>query len=108
MIIRSRRGLIVGLVIAFIVPVASFLLPLLIQNGIAPYDAVRPLLDGFGFLTWASLAVLGPLGIVIAARSVGVHGVLGWLATLVLAGPVYLVVWFAGAVSLSGALGNPF
>ena len=108
MAIQSRRGLVVGLGIAFAVPVASFLLPLLIQNGIAPYDAARSMLDAFGFLTWASLAVLGPLGIVIAARSVGVHGVLGWLATLMLAGPAYLVVWFAGAVSLSGALGNPF
>jgi hypothetical protein len=108
MSIQSRRGLVVGLGIAFAVPVASLLLPLLIQNGLAPYDAVRPMLNTFGFLTWASLAVLGPVGIVIAARSVGVRGVLGWLATLMLAGPAYIVVWFAGAVSLSGALGNPF
>jgi hypothetical protein len=107
MTIRSRRGLIAGLGIAFIVPVSSLLIPVLIENGIAPYDATRSLLDVFGFLTWASLAVLGPLGIVIAARSVGVRGVLGWLATLMLAGPAYIALWFAGAVSLSGALGNP-
>jgi hypothetical protein len=106
--VRSRRGVVVGLCIAFAVPVLSLLIPILIEIGIASSEATQSMLNVFGFLSWASLAVLGPLGIVIAARSGGVRGVLGWLAVLVLAGPAYLAIWFFGAVSLSGALGNPF
>jgi hypothetical protein len=108
MAIKSGRGLAFGLGLAFAVPILSLILPSLQQNGITSYEGTRSLLDVFGVLTWASLGVFGPVGIVIAARSAGVHRVLGWLAVAVLAGPAYLALWFAGAVSLSGALGNPF
>jgi hypothetical protein len=37
-----------------------------------------------------------------------VRTALGWLAVLVVAGPAYLAIWFLGAASLSGGLGNPF
>jgi len=108
MAVRSRSGVVAGLGIASIVPALSLLIPALVQNGIAPAEAMRSMLDVFGFFTWLSLALLGPLGIAVAGRSAGVRTALGWLAVLVVAGPAYLAIWFLGAASLSGGLGNPF
>jgi hypothetical protein len=79
-----------------------------VVDKVIAFETARPLLDVFGMLTWATLAVFGPVGIVIAARSAGVRGATGWAAVAVLAFPAYVALWFAGAVSLSGALGNPF
>jgi hypothetical protein len=108
MTIRLRRGLIAGLGVAFVVPVSSIAIADLVVNKVIAFETARPLLDVFGMLTWATLAVFGPVGIVIAARSAGIRGPTAWAAVAVLAFPAYLALWFAGAVSLSGALGNPF
>jgi len=108
MAITSRRGLLVGLAIALVVPVSSIAIADLVVNKVITFETARPLLDVFGMLTWATLAVFGPLGIIIASRSAGVRGPTGWAAVAVLGFPAYLALWFAGAVSLSGALGNPF
>jgi len=48
------------------------------------------------------------VGIAIAAWSAGVRGVAGWIALMVVALPVFAVIWFVGVATLSGALGNPF
>ena len=108
MTIRSWRGLITGLGVALVVPVSSIAIADLVANQVIAFETVRPLLDVFGMLTWATLAVLGPLGIIVAARSAGVRGPTGWSVVAVLGFPAYFALWFAGAVSLSGAMGNPF
>lgn len=108
MAIKSRRGLAAGLCVALFVPALSFVIPALVQNRILPYEETSSMLGMFGMFSWASLALFGPIGIVIAARSAGVSGALGWLAVAVLVGPAYLAIWFASAVSLSGGLGSPF
>lgn len=102
----SRRGMLAGLVIVFGVPLLYWLLAMLIDAGIASYDAVRPHLDELGLVSLSEV-VLGPLGIVVAGRSAHVHGV-AWILLFLVALPSALVVWFIGVASLSGALGNPF
>jgi hypothetical protein len=108
MAISSRRGLVGGLVIALVVPISSIAIANLVVNKVIAFETARPLLDVFGMFTWATLAVFGPLGVVIAARSAGARGALTLVAIVILAAPAYLAIWFAGAASLSGALGNPF
>ena len=108
MTIKSRRGLLVGVLVALVVPAADLLLAQLVGHGIAPYAQARSLLDVIGLLSWASLFVLGPVGIVVAGWSGGVRNAFAWLVLLVVALPVYVVVWFVCVATVSGALGNPF
>jgi Transposase len=93
---------------ALVVPISYWVLALLVENGIAPYDQTHALFDLLGLLGWISLFLLGPIGIVIAGRSAGVRGALAWLALLIVAIPVLAFVWFVCVATLSGALGNPF
>jgi hypothetical protein len=69
---------------------------------------VRSPLDVIGLLARTSLLLLGPVGIVVAGRSVGVRGASNWLALLIVALPAYAVVWFVCVATVNGALGNPF
>jgi hypothetical protein len=73
-----------------------------------PYDPVRSLLDVIGTLSWISLAVFGPAGIAIVGWSAGIRNVFALIVLVVVVAPLYVAIWFAGAVSISGALGNPF
>jgi hypothetical protein len=103
---QTRLGVLAGILIATGVPLAYWLLSVLIQAGIAPY---APFHEALGTLGLASLAevALGPLGIVLAGRSAGVHGA-AWILTFVIVLPVLAIAWFLGVVALSGSLGNPF
>jgi MFS family permease len=103
MTFESRRGVLVGAFIALFVPTSDLLLAQLVGNRIAPYEQTRSLLDVIGLLSWTSLFVLGPIGIVIAGRSGGVRGALAWLALLIVALPLYAVAWFASARRPSAA-----
>ena len=105
---KSWRSVMVGASIALVVPISYWVLALLVENGIAPYDQTHALFDLIGLLGWISLFLLGPIGIVIAGRSAGVRGALAWLALLIVAIPVLAFVWFVCVATLSGALGNPF
>lgn len=105
---KSKRGLAVGAFIALVVPISYWILALLVENKIAPYDQVHSLFNGLlAPLGWYSL-LLGPIGIVIAGRSVGARGVLAWLVLLIVTLPVFAAVWFACMATLGSALGNPF
>jgi hypothetical protein len=108
MSIRSGRGVALGGFIALGVPVSFWLLAALVAGGIAPYDQVRSALDVIGLLGWASLFVLGPAGILIAGKSAGVSNAASWIALMVVAVPVFVILWFVGVATLSGTLGNPF
>jgi hypothetical protein len=107
--VKSRRGLGVGAFITLVVPVSYWVTALLVEDGIAPYDEVHALYDGpLGPLGWISLFLMGPIGIVIAARSAGVRGVLSWLALIIVAVSTFAFVWLVGVATLGGAVGNPF
>jgi hypothetical protein len=108
MTVKSLRGLLVGSFIALVVPISSYVLAILVENGIAPYDQTHSLLNLIGLLSWISLFLLGPIGIVIAGRSAGVRSPGAWLTLVILAVPLFAIIWFFCVASLSGALGNPF
>ena len=108
MTFKSRRGVMAGAFIALFVPASDLLLAQLVGSGIAPYEQTRSLLDVIGLFAWTSLFLLGPIGIVVAGRSVGVRGAINWLVLLIVALPAYAVVWFVCVATVSGALGNPF
>ena len=108
MTVKSWWGPVVGAFIALVVPISYWVLALLVENGIAPYDQTHSLFDLLGLLGWISLFLLGPIGIVVAGRSAGVRGALAWLALLIVAIPVLAFVWFVCVATLGGTLGNPF
>lgn len=107
MMVRSRRGVALGVVTVLSVPIAFLVLAVLVQNGIAPYDPIHAQINGIGLIGWVSLAVLGPVGIVVAGWSAGVRGVLAWLAVVIVFGPLFIALWLMSVVTISGSLGNP-
>ena len=107
MAMTSNRTAVFGSVLALGVPVGYLVLGVLVQNRIAPYDQVRPLLNAFGTIGWFDLFILGPAGIAMVVWSRGLRGATAVLTVLVSL-PVFIVAWFIGVATLSGALGNPF
>jgi hypothetical protein len=103
----SRRGVVLGLILAFAIPGSYWVLALLVQQGIAPYDQVHALLGPLG--TIALLEVLvGPLGIGIVIWSAGIREAAVWAVLFILGIPGLAIVWFFAVAELSGTLGNPF
>jgi hypothetical protein len=103
----SRRGVVLGLILAFAIPASYWVLAILVQHGIAPYDQVHALLGALG--TIALLEVLvGPLGIGIVAWSARIREAAVWAALFILGIPGLAIVWFFAVANLSGTLGNPF
>ena len=105
-IVRSWRGVAVGLLIALLVPILCLALAWLLGSGVVPYDKLRALV-----LPWFGLVllevVLGPIGTGLAFSSAGVRGA-ALVALIVVALPVLIVVWFLCLTTLSGAMGEPF
>jgi len=104
---RSGRGLLAGLFVALVVPISFLGLALLVQGGIAPYDGVHELMSVLSPIALTEV-LLGPVGIVIAGRAVGLRGAPAWIAAVVLGIPVLGFIWFLCVATLSGTLGNPF
>jgi hypothetical protein len=104
----SRRGQAIGAVVALVVPTSFWILALLVDDRVVPYELARSLFNLFGLIGWISLFLLGPIGIVIAGRSSGVRGVVSWIAVFIVAQPIVVFDWFLGVASLGGSLGNPF
>lgn len=104
---RSWPGILIGATIALSIPVVYYVVAILLDKGIAVIAR-----DGTTMNTLTTIALgealLGPIGIVVAGRSVGLRGAIGWLAYLVVTIPVVFVGWFIGVAMLSGALGSPF
>jgi hypothetical protein len=103
----SRRGVVLGLILALAIPASYWVLAILVQSGIVPYDPVHAMLGALG--TIALLEVLvGPLGIGIVAWSARIREAALWAALFILGIPVLAIVWFFAVANLSGTLGNPF
>lgn len=102
-----RPGLILGVLIALAVPFSSLVVAFLWDNGML---ALEP--NGAFVQTLQAAApwelILGPVGIVVAGRSAGLHGFLAWLGLIVIAVPVLAFVWFVGVAYLGGLAGEPF
>lgn len=106
MSVKAWGGVLVGVLIATIIPVAFRIFAQLLEDGVVQF--VR---DGSTMQTLTAIALgevlLGPIGIVIAGRSAGLHGPGQWLASMIVAVPVLAFIWFICAATLSGALGSP-
>ncbi len=107
MTVKAWRGLVVGAFIALVVPISYWVLALLVENGIAPYDQTHSLLNLLGLISLSEV-LLGPIGILIAGRGAGLRGAIAWLALIIVGVPVLAFIWFLCVATLSGALGNPF
>ncbi len=107
MTVKAWRGFAIGALTALVVPISFWVLALLVEKGLAPYDQTHSLLNLFGWISLSEI-LLAPSGIVIAGRSAGLRGAIAWLALIIWAVPVLAFVWFLSVATLSGALGNPF
>jgi hypothetical protein len=107
MTVRSGRNVIVGVVIALVVPVSFALYAWLLGARIVPLER-----DGSTMQTLTTIALtellLGPIGIAIAGNAAGLRRPAAWLALIVVAVPVLTITWFLCVATLSGALGSPF
>jgi hypothetical protein len=102
--VKSWRGLGVGAFIALVVPTSFLLLARLAEAGIASSHQMQaPLLTAILF----SGVLLGPIGIVIAGRSAGIRGALGWLVLIILTVPALACLWFISLPVFRGATGRP-
>jgi hypothetical protein len=105
-IVRSWRGVAMGLLVALLVPILCLALAWLLGSGLVPYDQLRALVNPWFGLALAEV-LLGPIGVGIALWSAGVRGA-ALVALIVVALPVLVVVWFLCLATLSGAMGEPF
>jgi hypothetical protein len=105
-IVRSWRGVAVGLLIALLVPILCLALAWLLGSGLVSYDRLRALVTPWFGLVLAEV-LLGPIGVGIALWSVGLRGT-ALAALIVLFLPVLVIVWFLCLATLSGAMGDPF
>lgn len=105
----SRRGVVLGLILAFAIPVSCWVLATLVEHGLAPYDQMHALYrtDTFSLIALSEV-LLGPIGIGIALWSGGVRGAFVLAGLIIVSVPVLAFVWFLGVATLGGALGNPF
>ena len=102
---KSRWGIVAGVLIATAMPVAYWIVGLGLEGGSLTDDQARPFADLLGALAPAEL-LLGPAGIVLAGRSAGVHGSVAWLALVVAAGLVLTIVALLGLLTMYAALGS--
>ena len=104
--IRSRVGILAGVLIALGVPLASLAVAFLWDQGVLHLEPNGPLVQ---MLQGAAMLeiVLGPVGIAVVGRSARL-GAVGWLALIVLAVPALTVIWFVGTAYLGGLAGEPF
>ena len=105
--VGSWRRLAFGAFIALVVPTSYLVLGRLVELGIVPGDQVRPLVPFLDAILLYGVA-LGPIGIAVAGRSIGVRGTLRWLVLMIVTVPALAYLWFFSALVYSGATGRPF
>ncbi len=103
---RSRVGFLFGAFIALIVPIACLVVGFLLNARLVHLNLDASGMVGVNVVELAEI-VLGPVGIVIAGRSLGARGGLAWFVVIVLAAPVVALLWLVGRLYLSGAAGFP-
>jgi hypothetical protein len=110
MALRSRRGVIVGAVIALALPISYAVFALLLTNGIVQFTREGLLNELISSLSLNAAAgfVLALLGIVIAGRAARLQSLWAWLGLMIIGLPVLAFVWFITYATLGGAMGSPF
>jgi hypothetical protein len=103
----KRPGVILGLVIAFALPLANLIVANLGERGIVVVDPDGAVIQALKS-TFAWEIFLGPLGILIVGSSAGVRSLLGWSGLILVAIPVLGFLWFLGVAMVGGLSGSPF
>jgi hypothetical protein len=103
---RSPWRVLIGALIALVLPISYWGVAQLVQVGIVPFDFVHPLLGTFTVLSFAEL-LLGPLGLYVAGHGAGVRG-FHWLLVFFFGIAALALIFIDCMFALSGALGEPF
>jgi hypothetical protein len=106
MTVRSWLGVIVGVVVALVVPISYRIFAQLLEDGIVSVEREGSIMGTLTTIAMTEL-VLGPLGIAIAGRSLGLRSAFAWFILVVVTVPALAVTWLICFLTLSGALGRP-
>jgi hypothetical protein len=104
---RQIAGTIVGIVLAFAIPVSNGVVALLWGGGAVQLDPDGVFVKGLEAPGLAGILV-GPIGIVIAGWFAGVRTFSTWFVLIVLGIPLLTILWFYAVASLGGLSGEPF
>ncbi len=100
-------GVIGGTVIALAIPLVDLGVAVAWDRHLVDPDPNGQLIQALESIAPLGL-LLGPMGIVVAARSRGVTGALRWAAVLLWTLPAFAILWLAAAIWLGGLAGEPF
>jgi hypothetical protein len=107
MAVRSWGGVIAGAAVALVVPISYRIFAQLLEAGVVRVEREGPIMQTLTTIALTEL-LLGPIGVAIAGRALGLRSPVAWLVLFVVTIPVLAVVWFICFATLSGALGRPF
>jgi hypothetical protein len=102
-----NAGTIVGIVLAFAIPVSNGVVAVLWSSGAIQLDPEGAFVKGLEAPGFGGI-LLGPIGIVVAGWFAGVRTVIGWFALIILGIPLVTIFWFHAVASLGGLAGEPF
>jgi hypothetical protein len=107
---RSWRGVVLGVLIAFALPILYALAASLISVGIIANTGSGPAFELVMSLSLNALAafVLGLSGIAIAGSAARLRSGWAWLVAVIVGMPLVAVAWFLSYAALGGVMGSPF
>ena len=106
MTVRSWGGVIAGTAVALLVPISYRLFAQLLEDGIVHVEREGSIMQTLTTIALTEL-LLGPIGVAIAGRALGLRNPVAWLVLFGLTIPVLAVAWLICVATLSGALGRP-
>lgn len=106
---KSSCGVVVGALIALVVPISYRVPAGLFETGMVHFERTDAI---FGVIWNAELSAivevrLGLLGLRIVGRAAGIRNSIAWFALVIVGLPVLLVAWFIGFATFGGAMGSP-
>ena len=103
---RNVPLVVLGIVIAIAVPVASATVAALWSSGVIDPDPNGALVQTLSSLLFPSL-LFSPIGLVLMASGAGLRRIWAWAAVFLLGLPLVAIVWFFSAAWLGGLAGRP-
>jgi hypothetical protein len=103
---QNRAGLLVGVLIAVVVPLSTLIVASLWDRGILDLEPNGPFVQTLQAVSFYGI-VLGPVGIVVAGRSARISGY-AWISLFIVAVPMLFALWFVSVAYLGGLAGEPF
>ena len=106
---RNRRslGVVIGVLIALVIPVSNLLVATLWANGVIQPDPNGSLVQALEAPGLAGI-LAAPIGVVMPAWFASFSSFAAWLVLIVLLIPMLTILWFGAVASLGGLAGEPF